>query len=304
MLKRHTGLTLIEVLIASSLLLILLGLITTGLQSSGDVVSVIASKGELIEETRYAGQIMADELARALYVYRPGVSVTLPDNYATKRPVGTGTLNQWTVKSNVTENAGPPITETVDLTVAPIVAFIQAPLDSTTACNLTGTVTGCLTFVAYYPILRSTLVANAATADKPRSYADDANTWVIMEYRKILNYKTISNSSVESQNINNDTFKALDLTGGTTTLLADYIQPGNGFTIKFSQCSSGSSLSATGQMTLVSCDSSDSSYDYWESVRNGQIKLIAQTKKGIKTTTIPELTFAIAPRSATPSQAN
>lgn len=293
--KLQQGLTLIEVLIASVILLILLGLITNGLQTSGSVVSTITSQSELLEDTRFSGQIISEELAKAITIYESG-TITLPTSYATQNP--TTQTSVWTVGSRT----------------APILAFIQPPeSNSGGTCDVATAPTNCLTFIAYYPVLRSTATASNVPEDerlKENSQNDDA--WVIFEFRSPINASRFSTAS----RTGDIRLKPFTFASGDTSPLVDYVKPtttstalgDEGFAITFDECSIND-VNSTGKNKFVSCSSTQELSDedrhgYWTSVRGGSFSLRSQLIEQGKTTKTSTLKFAIAPRNATPAKAN
>lgn len=279
--KRQSGLTLIEVLIASSILIILLGLITNGIQSGGGVVSTISSQSELIEETRYAGNIISDELSEAIYIYRSGLTLTLPATYKTRNPSTSNSV--WTVGS----------------TTGPILAMIQPPETSGT-CNVVTAKSNCMTFVAYYPVLRTVVMANAPDNEKPKNPGDSNNVWVIYEYRETLPATRFDQSTVNGA-INEVPTTFPRTTGqGEASIMADYISPSTGF-LTLTQCTDPNP-NISGVLRLVDCnllpDASSPDQDYSNSVRGGQFILSAKEVQRGKVVQTPELKFPIAPRNA------
>jgi Prokaryotic N-terminal methylation motif len=278
----NTGLTLIEVLIAASILLVLLGLITSGIQSGGSVVSTISSQRELIEETRYAGNIISDEISRAVYVYRSGLTIKLPSSYKTRNPFNSSST--WTVGS----------------TDAPILAMVQPPTDIGT-CDPNDTTKRkfCMTFVAYYPVLRTVVMANALASEKPKDPGDSDNVWVIYEYRQSLAATRFDTSPVNGAIIAVPTdFSAATI--GEAFILSDYVSPSTGF-LTFTKCTDPSD-NVTGVLLLVDCtelpDAASPSPDYSNSVRGGQFILSAKEVQRGKSVKTAELKFPIAPRNA------
>jgi prepilin-type N-terminal cleavage/methylation domain-containing protein len=283
MMRQQNGLTLIEVLIASVILLILLALITNGLGTSGNVIGLINSKGELLEDARFAGQIMAEEISKAVYIYRDGIQITLPTSYTTQKP-GT-TTSVWTVGE----------------ATAPILAMVQSPEDVSITCNTTTAPKGCMTFVAYYPVKRSVVTSTSGAVEGLVATANDSNIWVLFEYRQTLSGSQFSATATNALTTVPTTFS------GTTlgSLLADYIPATTGFQITKVLCSRNSTTQgSTSLQQLVNCATSGMTINsrYSESVRTGQFTLSSSVTQRGKTITVPALTFAIAPRSATPTQ--
>jgi Prokaryotic N-terminal methylation motif len=279
--KQQSGLTLIEVLIASSILIVLLGLITNGIQSGGSVVSTISAQRELIEETRYAGNIISDELSEAIYIYRSGLTITLPASYKTTNPSTSNSV--WTVGS----------------TTGPILAMVQPP-ETTGTCNVTTAKSNCMTFVAYYPVLRSVVMANATADEKPKDPGDSDNVWVIYEYRETLPANRFASFN-GSGAIRRVPINFPRTTGqGGAFIIADYISPSSGF-LTFTQCTDPSP-NISGVLRLVDCtllpDAAAPTREYSNSVRGGQFILSAKEIQRGKTVKTPELRFPIAPRNA------
>lgn len=274
----QVGLTLIEVLIASSILIVLLGLITNGIQSGGNVFSTISSQRELIEETRYAGNIIADELSKAAYVYRPGISITLPSSYKTRNPITNNST--WDIGSEE----------------APILAMIQPPRNNAGGtCNLSVAAQReyCMTFVAYYPVLRTVVMANASDTDRPKNPGDSNNVWVIYEYKELLPASRFDKSGV------NGAIAQVPVNfpvegNGKAYILSDYIVP-SGF-ITLTQCSDRNQ-NVTGIPLLKDCNLIEANRDYINSVTNGEFKLSAKEAKQGKVVQTSELRFPIAPRN-------
>jgi hypothetical protein len=276
--NHQAGLTFVEVLIASSILIVLLGLITNGIQSGGSVVSTMSSRSELIEETRYAGNIIADELSKASYVYRPGITLTLPSSYKTRNPVTNDSL--WSVGDQK----------------APILAMIQPPKNSnggTCDVNVANQQDNCMTFVAYYPVLRTVVMANASEEDRPKNPGDSKNVWVIYEYKELLPAsrfdKSGVNGAITQVPINFPVEKS-----GKSFILSDYIVP-SGF-VTLTQCSDRNQ-NVTGVLLLKDCNLIQTNLDYTNSVTNGEFKLSAKEEQRGKVVQTPELRFPIAPRN-------
>ena len=111
------GITIVELLISSVILLVILGVITQGMQSGGQVVTSVISDTELLEDTRVAAQMIADGVARAVYVYPPGAAITLNQSVT------------WRVKNPKTNNNKWLVGQD------PIVAFLESPKRSNGTCS-------------------------------------------------------------------------------------------------------------------------------------------------------------------------
>jgi prepilin-type N-terminal cleavage/methylation domain-containing protein len=167
MLRRaQPGLTLVEILVALSIVAILLVVFTQLFSSSLRASGEIYSRAELLHEGQIAQQIIASRLQSASFVYPPGYTLQFASSgYTTRRPDGG---YAWTVGRD------------------PIVAMILPPsFDPGTGggtCS-SGAPQFCYRFFAYYPVLRSHLVAHAAPGVNPGPDPANEGAWVLMEYR-------------------------------------------------------------------------------------------------------------------------
>lgn len=209
--RRSAGFTLLELLIASAMMLILLGVVAEGIQSSGRTALQVMTRSDLLEETRVTGQMIADEMSKAVYVYPPGAVLQLNK---TVSPFVTNPLkggNVWTVG------------------IDPIVAYVEAPRDSAAACPA-----GCLTFVAYIALNRgqiyqATLDSSGAEQTNNPGY-DSLNNdgWLIYEYKVPLADRVLTASVAPPVD-------SSQLTNASADLVADYIAPG-GFALEGAVC--------------------------------------------------------------------
>lgn len=203
------GFTLIEMLIASLVLVVMLGIAVSGLANGGRTTGTIVSRSDLIEDTRMAGQMIADELGRAVYVYPPGSSITLlsaPNAYSTK---------------NAKDGSN-----TFVIGVAPMIAYIEAPSVLAT-CNA-ATPQACMTFVAYYAVNRKTVTDAATGAKNPGADGRNDDRWLLYEYRKPLNFSGfLGTTTVPNQSSAIPSLASVpaQLTGVSGELLADGIKP-------------------------------------------------------------------------------
>ena len=194
------GFSLLELLIAGAILVIILGLVATGIGSGANAVDTLVSETDLTQDTRVAGQLIADELARATYVYPPGAALSLNSrgSFTTRNPRTNS--NIWQVGSD------------------PILALLQSPENIEQDCER-DTPAGCIYFVAYYPIKRSVYLANSSFG-RYLSDVRNEDAHVLMEYRKRLDLRELE--PAESV--------PLEITRGQGRLLADFIAP-DGFTV-------------------------------------------------------------------------
>jgi prepilin-type N-terminal cleavage/methylation domain-containing protein len=205
------GFTLLELIISMGLLGIVLLFASQFFISSNRMTTTIVDQSRLQEDLRNAGNLLSDEVQRAVYVFPPCGKYAmngLTDAATLDTTCGTTvstdkltvswsnfTLASSTSTSTTTLN---PVGSTREWKVgnaaasAPILAMIVSPRQPTVQCRTSATVTnltGCYTFVAYYPVLRSNLTATSGdvTANtKLEGDSANASTWVLMEYRRYL----------------------------------------------------------------------------------------------------------------------
>ena len=194
------GFSLLELLIAGAILVLLLGLIATGIGSGANTVDTLVSETDLTQDTRVAGQLIADEVARALYIYPPGTNLSLntPSSFTTRNP--STNSNVWKVGHD------------------PILAFLQSPRDESQVCD-GDTPAGCLYFVAYYPIKRSLYLAESSFGQYLSDVRNE-DALILLEYRKRLDSGALERGDEVPVNIG----------GGRGRLLADFVAPG-GFAV-------------------------------------------------------------------------
>lgn len=257
------GVTLIEILIAAAITLVLLAVVGRGLVSGSDTVWLISSQGELLEDSRYVSQMMADSVSRAVYVYRPGIQLTLQTDAAHTYSVtnsATGT-NQWTIGTH------------------PILAYIEAPskTSATTNCDAAHPEV-CLHFVAYYPVLRSVVTASATGPDHPGEDPSNNDKWVLFEYRERLPLKSLSTSNAPPK-----TFS-----GSRGNILMDYLSPST-LVINTISCRNQTGAAET-------CSTLQTSPQYLASVQSGEVRFQTKVQRR-KEYKVPELSFVIAPRN-------
>lgn len=268
------GFTLVELLIAGTILVVILGLIANGIQSGSSVVTQVVSESEVLEDTRVAAQLIADNAAKAVYVYPPGAVLTL------------NSAGSWTVLNpNTNKNLWRVGTD-------PILAFIEAPQRSDITCSDSEIgKDGCLYFVAYYPVKRSMV----AKQEEYKYLAEPQNdsSWMLFEYRKRL----------DAAKLNADTPLPLSpLTGLKQTqgrVLADYLVPTTGFQILNPVCRTRITESEVASEGSAVCQDFRKLYDpfYLKTMSSAQFMLQARVTRGNRTLETPELTFAVAPRN-------
>jgi prepilin-type N-terminal cleavage/methylation domain-containing protein len=215
--KYSPGFTVLEMLVAMGLLGIFLTLISQFLTSGFSVTTTISNQTKLQEEMRAAGAMMTEEIQRALYIFPPcgtyssvptttgALPAPVPDDTCAA-PTGTpSTLKVTWSKFTITASGitfknpatnttswqvGGPNSFSTAISSSPMLAMIVAPREPSVKCT---TSTGCYTFVAYYPVLRSNL--SGTNSDQLVTDADNNNDWVLMEYRRELNQNLLQTST-------------------------------------------------------------------------------------------------------------
>lgn len=182
--NKRSGFTLVEILISLAVLGILLSFVVRTLSVNASYTSNTVVRSNLIDDIRVAGQMIADQVGKAIYVFAPGTSITLNSTGAGYSVQDSGGSNTW----NVADIADP------------LIAFVEPPKirSASNLCDpatgdftnqLTKTKDACLTFVAYYPLIRSNVVASATGAGNPGADTSVNNSKrMIYEFRLALPY--------------------------------------------------------------------------------------------------------------------
>ncbi len=271
MYNKVIGFTVVEMLVASSIFLLALGIVSQSLISGGQATNRIAIESDLVEDARAMGNMVTDQITQALYVYPPGVQLELSTSgeVTTLRPGSSSSL--WTVGTD------------------PIIAFLERPTDINAPCS-SSQPEGCVFFSAYYPVERSLVTQTTA----PYPYlADGSNTtaWVLFEYRKRLDITYIglaSNSA--SAPVGNA------LVGEVGNIMADYLVK-DSFIVSFDRCNDEQGfVNDSNNDSVPDCNGLDTASMIYASVVNGSFKFEQARKqrgsfKGIN------LEFVIAPRN-------
>lgn len=266
MVHKRQGFTLLELLLASVITLLLLGLVAQGLRSSGDTSRYVQSSQTMLEELRFAGNLIGDYLSTAAFIYPVGVKLTLntPESYTVRNPLTNN--NTWTVGTD------------------PIIAAILSPRDPGVKCSETMSSgpprtgpQGCYRFMAVYPLRRGWVVQNASGAENPGPDPENNDKWALYIYERNLSGITA---------LSEDTVIPTAIAGSSGNLLADYIKPGDGLTVGYEKC-----LDFDGKdiASLGPCGSS-SRLDIFNSVARVSFALTGQVTMKGKSYTFPSPT--------------
>jgi prepilin-type N-terminal cleavage/methylation domain-containing protein len=207
--SKQSGFTLLEVLLSMAILGVILMVVSQGIGSGNTTLGLAVSKSDLLEETRNAGQIMTDEIAKASYIYPPGTTLNLGTDYSVRQPGASVAVGGTAWKTGVA--------------ATPMMAMILPP-GSFGTCSSTDT-QFCSTFVAYYPVLRSeveqNLKVNSVRVLQVTSWT--SSLWTLYEYRCSLRFKELDATAVPPTDL------TLTANCGTASksLMLDYVQPYN-----------------------------------------------------------------------------
>jgi prepilin-type N-terminal cleavage/methylation domain-containing protein len=224
--KKLAGFTLTELLVTMGILGVVLLAASQYFVQTTQVTSSAISSATLQEELRNAGNIITDEVQRAVYVFppcgvyssvdlptpilKPGcVSFDPPSTISSKRMNVSWSRIQMSSTGNRSKRPddGTYLWE-VGVPTAPILAMIVAPFQSYTPCDRgTGTNDGgCYQFVAYFAVKRAQvtrgLSGNSTTSkDLLDANPSEDNQWVIMEYRRRLDQNLFTNAAPLNANV-------------------------------------------------------------------------------------------------------
>jgi prepilin-type N-terminal cleavage/methylation domain-containing protein len=215
------GFTLVELLVSMAVLGVILVAVSGIFASANQIGAIVSNQTALQQELRIAGNIITDEVQRAMYVYPPcgiyGGSTTpvlkvncattdFPTTVATVDPtkmyVGYSKLDIFSTGLRGMKPDGTYDWKVGD-TTAPILAMITAPRNPWLPCEAGGGFINsgaCYTFVAYFAVKRKQVTRGYLTnAANSRDLLDsnDANKdqWVLMEYRRNLDKNVLDYSS-------------------------------------------------------------------------------------------------------------
>lgn len=176
--RRHVqAFTLIELLIALLLVGIILAAVVYVNIETVRASASLQARNQLLPELQMAQNYMAGKLKQAAYIFPNGSNIQMSVSGATtaKPPGGSaGSIYNWVVGTD------------------PIIAFVLPPKTVTSGnCATATTMTAsnfCYAFYAFYAMKRDAFVAATSFADDPGTNgANDASSWVLVEYRAYYN---------------------------------------------------------------------------------------------------------------------
>lgn len=176
--RRHVqAFTLIELLIALLLVGIILAAVVYVNIETVRASASLQARNQLLPELQMAQNYMAGKLKQAAYIFPNGSNIQMSVSGATtaKPPGGSaGSIYNWVVGTD------------------PIIAFVLPPKTVTSGnCATATTMTTsnfCYAFYAFYAMKRDAFVAATSFADDPGTNgANDASSWVLVEYRAYYN---------------------------------------------------------------------------------------------------------------------
>lgn len=287
---QHNGVTLVELLVAMGIFMVILAAVTTSWIRTSSLVGGLVVESDLVEDVRNASAIMADGIAKAVYVYPPGAQLQLNKTPGSLIKNPNDSTNIFTVGNYVGSKMTTGGAVTSD-TTTPIIAFLEAEQNPNIPCTVPSNPTtpprpvdpnGCLTFVAYYFAKRGTLTA----AGEPFDFIVDApnnDKWMLLEYRNVT---TLSSTKLEEVAL------PVRTEGGQAQLLTDYVDP-RYLLIHYQDC-------ATGEVNdpLQTCPANTTlgSGDFKLSVVNGIVRWRSGvSRRGSREYFSPEVPFAITP---------
>jgi prepilin-type N-terminal cleavage/methylation domain-containing protein len=206
-----SGLTLIEILVSLAILSIIIVSTSSLFGSSLQVSQTAISSSQLQQTLRSAGQIIGDEIQRAIYIFPPqGSTFSTQSNTTVTVNWSSFVLGSGNRKTGPHEPANGEwqVPLTPSAATPPFLAMITAPIRPDVSCrdSDTGAVTenqalnisagdGCYKFIAYFPVLRPKvtrgLVGNSTTSNELLDVNEgQSGTWVIMEFRMNLTEQT------------------------------------------------------------------------------------------------------------------
>jgi len=272
------GFSVIELLLASAITIILLGIIAFALRGGVDSTRFVQNSQVLLEDLRSTGNYMTDTLSGAMYLYRPGQTLTLasPNAYTVQNPI-TNT-NTWVIGSVANH---------------PILAAILPPRNLSKVCPppvaTPNDFEGCYAFVAFYALNRGSVVSSATGAAQPEPSPTNNDKWMIYSYLRYLDYTPYTRGASSPLQLPNPL--PTSFSGASGLLVADYIQPGS-FIPQYPQCLD---FDGNGLPQLVLCSAAGAG----SSAARASFTLQGQLAQGGRIYSIPAsgLSLQIAPRN-------
>ncbi len=207
--RQQYGFTLVELLIGLAVLGILIGSFFRLVGNTVDTSTELSVRNEVVQDAQIAQQIVNARLQEACFVYTSGTVQMSASGWTTQRTVLGLSGHAWNVATD------------------PIVAMILPPDPN----DLTPANRPRYRFIAYYPLLRSHYITNAAAINKLPSEAANNGNWVLMQYVRYLpttpgDVSTPAMNPALTCSANVAAGNAV-ITGGSADLLVDYVQPTN-----------------------------------------------------------------------------
>lgn len=197
--RRTSGFTVTELLIS----MLIMGVVTTAVAGLTQTFlrgsDTLITRSELLNDTVHAQSILTSRVHAAYSVLPPGTRLNLAGAGATAVTPSTGSA-LWTVGTD------------------PLLALLLPPDTGDGAACTGAALPLCPSLVVLYAAKRSVVVGNAPASDNPGSEViNDDTTWTLMQYRGYFLGGMPSPLPTTPA-----------LTGSTTRLLADHLQPDGG----------------------------------------------------------------------------
>ena len=204
------GLTLLEVLVAMTIMGVIMLAFTQLFSGSLRASSTISARSELLSEGQIAQQLIVSRLKEAAYIYPPGTRFVMTNTVRTRNTVRTG--QSWTVGAD------------------PVVALLAPPKGSpntdTTTCSRASQSNKdmCYMFYAYYPVERGVFMDEVNLKYAPQSDPANGDAWLLMEYRQHV-YDGVNRAGNRLRSPPDPSAVLGRLGGSTAQILVDYVQP-------------------------------------------------------------------------------
>ena len=304
--RAASGFTIIEMLVAMSIFMIVFAAATFMVRNGGIFASTVVASTEILEDVRATGSMISDGIARAVYVYPPGSQITLnpsrsEDAYSVRNPITND--NTWAIPSNV------------DLQPHPMLAYIAAPEieEPNVLCGQHPTnpnirPEACVTFVAYYAIMRSGFTSGFNYAADSRlipTDADNPNAWMLMEYRAYIEVPALAEAIPPPGEYPVGTNLTITvapngLAGASDRLrgevILDYIAPDTGFNVEVEYCQNHRR-----DDDLELCENDYPRPHFLTTTVSGNLTLNSEITVKRRPQSTGDLVFAISPKTLYPA---